>query len=111
MHDHDPARRRLLAQTAALPLLLALPPLAGPAVARTATGSKDDFHYQDRPNEGKRCADCVQFIPPAAGQAMGACQIVAGMISADGWCMAFSARQQVSGSRIAAPFVWTKVRR
>jgi hypothetical protein len=52
----------------------------------------------------------VQFIPPAAGQAMGACQIVAGMISADGWCMAFSPRQQVSGSRSAAPFVWTKVR-
>lgn len=89
MHDHDPARRRLLAQTAALPLLLALPPLA----AQAATGSKDDFHYQDRPNEGKRCADCVQFVSPAAGHATGGCRIVGGAISPDGWCMAFSPRQ------------------
>lgn len=83
MNDHASARRRLLGQAAALPLWLALP-----ARARTATGSKEDFHYQDRPNGGKRCADCVQFIPPAA------CQVVAGTISPDGWCMAFTPKQQ-----------------
>jgi hypothetical protein len=93
MNDHESTRRRLLGRTAALPLLLALPLRSGPAAARTGTGSKEDFHYQDHPNEGKRCADCAQFVPPARGQAFGACQIVAGTISTDGWCTAFTPRQ------------------
>lgn len=103
MNDHDSTRRRLLGRAAALPLFLALPLLPGRAAAGTGTGSKEDFHYQDQPNEGKRCADCAQFIPPAQGQACGACRIVAGAISADGWCMAFTPRQQATGSRTAAP--------
>ncbi|KQV43237.1 high-potential iron-sulfur protein [Massilia sp. Root335] len=95
MNDHESTRRRLLARTAALPILLALPLRSVPASAGTGTGSKEDFHYQEHPNEGKRCADCAQFIPAAKGQA-GACRIVAGAISADGWCMAFTPRQDRS---------------
>lgn len=94
MNDHDAARRRLLRQAAsALPVLLALPLLARPSAARAGSGSKDAFHYQDHPNEDKRCANCRQFLPPADGQAFGSCQIVAGQISANGWCMAFTPRE------------------
>ena len=94
MNRHESARRRLLGQAAAtLPVLLALPLLAGPAAARAGNGNKDDFHYQDHPNDTRRCANCVQFIPPAQGQQFGGCQIVAGPISANGWCMAFTPKQ------------------
>lgn len=90
MNQHESARRRLLGRAAALPVLLALPLLARPGRARAGTASKEDFHYQDHPNESKRCANCVQFIPPAEGQQSGTCRIVAGPISANGWCMAFT---------------------
>lgn len=97
MNEHECARRRLLGQAAAaLPVLLVLPLLARPAAARAGNASKEDFHYQDHPNEEKRCANCVQFIPPAAGQQSGSCQIVAGPISANGWCMAFTPKQDQS---------------
>jgi len=92
MNAHESARRRLLAQAAALPVLLVLPTSGEAAAAPAGRASKEDFHYQDQPNEGKRCANCVQFVPPAAGQPSGTCRIVAGAISANGWCMAYSPR-------------------
>ena len=90
MNDKESTRRRLLGQAAVLPVLLALPRLARPATAQAGTASKDDFHYQDHPNDDKRCAQCVQFIPPGDGQQPGTCRIVAGTISPNGWCMAFT---------------------
>ena len=94
MTDHEAVRRRLLGRAAALPALLALPLLAKPSAAHAGNGSKEDFHYQEHPNEGKRCANCAQFIPPEAKQQLGGCRIVAGPISADGWCMAFTPKQE-----------------
>jgi hypothetical protein len=92
MNNHEQARRRLLRQAGVLPVLAALPLLGSEGSARAGSGSKSDFHYQDHPNEGKHCAGCVAFHAPAAGQAFGTCNIVAGPISPDGWCMAFTAR-------------------
>jgi hypothetical protein len=93
MDPHEASRRRLLRQAAAaLPVLVALPLLARGGAARAATASKEDFHYQDHPNEGKHCANCVAFVAPPAGQAIGSCKIVAGPISPDGWCMAFTSK-------------------
>lgn len=89
MNAHDSARRRLLGASAAT---LTLNMLGKVALAHTGTASKDAFHYQDQPKDGKRCAGCVQFIPPQPGQHAGGCQIVAGEISENGWCMAFTAR-------------------
>jgi hypothetical protein len=45
--------------------------------------SKSFARYQDRPNRGQRCADCVHFVPS------GACSIVAGPISPNGWSRFF----------------------
>lgn len=45
--------------------------------------------YQDKPNGDKRCAKCQSFIPGASG-GDGACKIVAGNISPNGYCIAFS---------------------
>lgn len=93
MDKHELARRCLLRQAAgALPALLVLPLLGRSTPARAGSARKEDFHYQDHPSEGKRCATCTAFVPPAAGQASGTCNIVAGPISPDGWCMAFTPR-------------------
>jgi len=40
-------------------------------------------HYQQSPNAGAMCGTCINFEPPNA------CKIIAGNISANGWCVAF----------------------
>lgn len=91
MNGYTLSRRRLLRHIArALPVIAGLTLFGRGGPAQAGQAAKADFHYQDQPNEGKRCADCVAFVPPSAGQAAGSCNIVAGPVSPNGWCMAFS---------------------
>jgi len=91
MNDYELTRRCLLGRMmAALPVVVALPLLGRSPPALAGSARKEDFHYQDQPNDGRHCANCTAFIPPANGQAFGACNIVAGPISPNGWCMAFT---------------------
>lgn len=93
MDEHELARRRLLKHAAAtVPAVVVLRLLGSRGAAHAGTASKEDFHYQDHPNDGKRCAGCTAFHPPPSGQAFGTCNIVAGPVSPDGWCMAFSSK-------------------
>jgi hypothetical protein len=64
--------------------------LVGTGSARASKADKSDFAYQPKPKDGKRCADCRLFAGPATGK--GDCAVVEGEVSADGWCMAFSAK-------------------
>lgn len=91
MNEHDRSRRRLLTRAAAaLPILITVSLVARSGPAFAAKASKSDFHYQDHPNDGNQCSNCVAFTPPASGDAFGACAIIAGPINPNGWCMAFS---------------------
>jgi hypothetical protein len=76
--------------------LIILPALAGLASAgvadAAATGSKTQFKYQSTPNNGKKCSQCTFFIKGSSSTANGTCKIVAGSISPNGWCTAFSAK-------------------
>ena len=45
---------------------------------------KTAVSYQDKPNNGQKCADCNFFQPPKA------CSVVDGDISPDGWCKLFT---------------------
>ncbi len=45
--------------------------------------SQAEALYQDHPKGGLSCAACALFRPPAA------CVVVAGVISAKGWCRFF----------------------
>ncbi len=84
-------RRRMLKQSAVALASLAALPLAGLCRDAAAGASRFDLHYQDRPKDGQRCADCAAFIPPADGSGtQGACRVVAGQIDRNGWCMAFT---------------------
>jgi anaerobic selenocysteine-containing dehydrogenase len=55
--------------------------LAQPA----AKAAKSAFQYQDKPKDGKKCANCSLYIPGAKGQ----CKVVEGDISPEGWCLAY----------------------
>ncbi|MGE5649465.1 high-potential iron-sulfur protein [Noviherbaspirillum sp. UKPF54] len=81
-------RRRMLAR--GMIMLAGIPVLTLSHAALAGKASKSDFHYQDLPNEGKRCMDCAEFLPAQAANSAGACRIVDGVISPNGWCMAFT---------------------
>jgi hypothetical protein len=68
---------------------------AGMALAGCAAGtaraeimSKSAVGYQDVPNGGKVCAQCVYFVfMPASGSTpQSRCKLVAGNINPAGWC-------------------------
>lgn len=46
--------------------------------------------YQDRPNGPQHCAICVNFAPPSS------CHVVAGKVSANGWCQFFTPKMPES---------------
>ncbi len=78
--------RRALLQTAA-GTAAALGAAAGPAAAQIKV-SKQSVAYADQPNGGKRCAICEHFVTP------GACRIVQGPISPQGYCRLFTPASQ-----------------
>jgi hypothetical protein len=77
----------VLASVAAIPLIFVSTPSAA------AKLGKSDLNYQDHPKDGKRCADCAVFIFDPKEPA-GACKVVNGPISPDGWCVAFSPKDK-----------------
>lgn len=89
LDKHQKCRRKLL--TRGVVMLAGIPVLILSRTTFAGMASKSDFHYQDHPNEGKKCSDCTEFLPPdQTTSSAGACRIVAGPISPDGWCMAFT---------------------
>ncbi len=63
--------------------------IAGTTAARhalaQAKATKAAFQYQDKPKDGKKCANCSLYIPGAKGQ----CKVVEGDISPEAWCVAY----------------------
>jgi len=94
MNKHSLSRRSMLKQsTTMLASLIAIPIVIVSRPAYASMVAKSDFHYQDHPKDGKKCADCTAFLPSSrASDADGACRIVGGTINPVGWCMAFTAK-------------------
>ncbi len=92
--QHTITRRQMMRHSAILVVsVCGLPTMLAPRPVRAGSASKDDFHYQAIPHQRRRCADCSAFQASAQGtEADGTCRIVAGPISPNGWCMAFSAK-------------------
>jgi hypothetical protein len=84
------SRREALRTSARWLLVPAIGTLATAAEPVAAKASKADMFYRDTPKEGKSCALCRLFSPGESGK--GTCAVVDGSVSANGWCMAFSAR-------------------
>lgn len=58
--------------------------------ALAGKAEKADLLYQSQPHAGQRCATCKFFLPPDHQGDGGTCAIVAGEITADGWCLAYA---------------------
>jgi High potential iron-sulfur protein len=66
--------------------------LAGAALADSAKASQASMHYQTTPNGNSQCSGCKFFIPGQSADADGSCQIVDGVISPHGYCMAYNSQ-------------------
>lgn len=109
MEKHDPKRRTILLGTFAAGATLALSACKGKQEGKISGGtepaaeaapgtaqsqpraveeaapskmSKEGAQYQDKPQDGRKCADCANFI--AASKT---CKVVDGEISPQGWCI------------------------
>ncbi len=75
-------------KTLVLPVLAAA--IGSTTAVAEAKSSKGQMKYQDHPNHGDKCAGCKLFIPGKTAKSMGQCQVVAGSISPNGWCVAYT---------------------
>lgn len=73
---------------------LVLPALAvaigGTTAIADAKASKAALKYQTHPNGGAKCETCKLFIRGKNTASMGTCKVVAGPISPQGWCVAYT---------------------
>jgi hypothetical protein len=76
-------------------LLKSVPMIAGAIISTNAVAQNlfaqaklthDAAKYQDHPNNGQQCSNCVQFVAPAS------CKVVEDPIGASGWCQLFVAK-------------------
>ncbi len=58
--------------------------LGGRRAAAQTKVEQSAVQYQATPKDGQMCSGCVNFAPPNA------CNIVAGNISPNGWCIAYA---------------------
>jgi hypothetical protein len=64
------------------------------AFAQSGKARKQDMKYQDRPQKGQKCEDCIHYIPAKDAKAPGECKIVEGPISPKGWCIEFQPKKK-----------------
>jgi hypothetical protein len=75
----------------ALKRLIVLPSLASflaiDSISPADASNKEQFKYQDTPGKsGQKCSGCRLFKAPAS------CQVVTGLISPIGWCVAWTSK-------------------
>ena len=58
--------------------------------ARAQKASREAMQYQEQPMNGQKCSGCSLFIPGESTSSKGACQVVEGDISPQGWCVSFT---------------------
>lgn len=78
----------------ALKSLIVLPALAAAVLSGTgqaqAAGTKAQFKYQNKPKGAQKCSGCRFYKAAKNPKANGACSIVSGSISPNGWCVAWA---------------------
>ncbi|MBV8600780.1 MAG: high-potential iron-sulfur protein [Candidatus Eremiobacteraeota bacterium] len=91
-NDKRTTRVEALQKLAAAPLAIgALAALQAQADA-AATMDQKAAAYQDKPKGSAKCEGCSLFIPAKSNpmKANGACKLVKGSISPNGWCKFYS---------------------
>jgi len=78
--------------------LLTLPLVAGAAIATVGEASaaakspQNAVQYQSKPKGAAKCSGCKFYMAGKTATANGQCQVVAGSISPNGWCVVYSAK-------------------
>lgn len=90
-----PNFREKISRREALSGLVILPALAGVLISTTTVAeakiTQATAGYQTHPNHGLQCSGC-RFFQPGRTPKTGSCSVVAGVISAKGWCTSFVAK-------------------
>jgi hypothetical protein len=92
LNDHL-SRKSVLINLLTLPL--AATAIAASVSAASAADSKSPqnaVQYQDKPKGDAKCSGCKFYIAGKDAKAKGACKVVAGDISPNGWCVVYSAK-------------------
>jgi len=92
-HQTNPARREMLKMGSAVLAVIPVMAIGGKAFAATNAAMRASFKYQNKPDGGKSCRGCVQFVPGKTATALGGCKIYPGdtEISPNGYCTAWVA--------------------
>jgi hypothetical protein len=88
----NPRRRRFILRSVGWTSLAALTAAAMHGRSAEAKAAKSDFRYQDHGHDGKSCGQCRFFSAATPSASVGSCAVVAGEISRNGWCAAFTAK-------------------
>ena len=84
---HDRSRRKFLKLSGCSLVVLPAALVASESLFAQIKASQASVNYQDHPKDAKKCADCQLFMYP------GACLVVEGEISPEGWCSLFVLKQ------------------
>ncbi|MEF8801085.1 MAG: high-potential iron-sulfur protein [Halolamina sp.] len=49
-----------------------------------------DLNYQDEPNGDEQCSNCQFYITDQNDDGMGACTLLSGEVSPNGWCSSYA---------------------
>lgn len=88
-NQHSISRGRLLQKIAVAPIVIGA--LAALATEADAKAPQNAVMYQNKPKDGKKCAQCKFYINNSKNpKANGGCTQVQGSISPNGWCVVFA---------------------
>lgn len=94
MSNIDITRRKMFKLAGALAMI---PVFVAPASSQAAQNPamRNALKYQDTPSAGKKCVDCLHFVPGAKADGPGGCRMFAGdtEISPNGYCTAWAQKK------------------
>lgn len=85
---NNETKRRTFLKIAGVLAVMPVAAISGNARAAKNTGMRTGLKYVDKPVDGKRCADCMHFVPGADAKALGGCKLLTGdtEINPNGYC-------------------------
>ncbi len=91
LNDHQ-SRKSVLINLLTLPLAATAVIASVGQASADAKSPQNAVQYQDKPKGSAKCSGCKFFQPGKDAKAKGACKVVAGSISPEGWCVVYSAK-------------------
>jgi hypothetical protein len=52
------------------------------------------LNYQEEPNGDQQCSNCQFYVTDQNGDGMGACTLISGQVSPQGWCTSYTRHEE-----------------